>query len=1008
MNIPEQFEELLKNNQALYGAVISTIAKFEELLAKAEMTFFPEYTDHSHVHVQEVLDTIAFLIPKEVWTKNLLTPNDAATIILATLVHDSAMKLTKEGFVCLRGGKYNAIPNERFSDKPWPDLWDEFIREARLFDGKKLKSMFGSTDPVQRPEDSPTNWTEQDRLLIGEFLRRHHHRLAHEFALHGFPGKKEPLKFNEDVPDHIRDLAGIVARSHGMDLRNCIDVALDNEEKVEYSGVHVPYLMGLLRISDYFQVHSGRVSMVLWNLRSLQSSISKVEWEKHRSVINVSTKQQDPESIYINAIPKTVKTFFLLKNLFGDIQRELDSTWAVFGEIYGRFTDEGLNRLGLKVRRLYSNIDSKEKFSKKVDFIPEHLCLRTKDASVLELLIRPLYDNRPEYGIRELVQNSVDAVRELTDYQKTHTDLLPFEQQQQDTDVVVKIEESQDGDGGWFTIADNGIGMKVETIRDYFLTAGASFRQSDLWLRQHTDDGESRVLRSGRFGVGVLAAFLLGDEIQITTRHITSPVGLELSLKIDDEHIEAKKKNVPFGTKISIRISSKTMEVLIGNKEDTLFENKRWDWNWYVDSVPSIYYSILNKSFINDEYNKPLLNEQKLVHYFRSNEIHHPSYQKILWSWDIPVDICNGIKIEGIGNYRVERDYFPGLFSKSNKQELLLDGNRYSFSILKPNIAVYDANANLPLNLQRTNIIQNSLQFKKELLDDVCKDFIAYCLVNAPETPPWEKNLEQENKNNRFPGLLSTQTKYHFSPPRTFGYCLEGTFFLDICLVNELGIEKLLILPNEKEGIKLFSETTVHTNYGLFYYDYELEDLDFERETDNLEDWISHATGARSEPGFDDFDILQIVYVTGIRIILNSDIDYYAVNSATSSRSFIYQEQEEFWEDEPAIEEVGKYQIVQNGIFTDNSKSFEELYFAVEKTEISSAMLLQLLPKAYNSDTPSPIAEAWKLYIKTPYIPFENQQERQKRFSHAYEDLASYIEKWKKQKPLHPKKVVDK
>ena len=62
-----------------------------------------------------------------------------------------------------------------------------------------------------------------------------------------------------------------------------------------------------------------------------------------------------------------------------------------------------------------------------------------------------------------------------------------------------------------------GIGMTSSVVLEYFLRAGASFRRSDAWRQQHElAPGESRILRSGRFGVGALAAFLLGDEIEVS------------------------------------------------------------------------------------------------------------------------------------------------------------------------------------------------------------------------------------------------------------------------------------------------------------------------------------------------------------------------------------------------------------------------------------------------------------------------------------------------------------
>ena len=84
--------------------------------------------------------------------------------------------------------------------------------------------------------------------------------------------------------------------------------------------------------------------------------------------------------------------------------------------------------------------------------------------------------------------------------------------------------------------------MKDSTIRDYFLRAGASFRNCDTWAKEYTDaQGRPEVPRSGRFGVGAFAAFLLGSEIGISTRHVTEPVGYTFVARKDTEIIEIRR-----------------------------------------------------------------------------------------------------------------------------------------------------------------------------------------------------------------------------------------------------------------------------------------------------------------------------------------------------------------------------------------------------------------------------------------------------------------------------------
>jgi len=69
----------------------------------------------------------------------------------------------------------------------------------------------------------------------------------------------------------------------------------------------------------------------------------------------------------------------------------------------------------------------------------------------------------------------------------------------QEFDVMVELLEQ---DGLIISFRDSGIGMTPDVVRDYFLRAGASFRDSRRWKQEFTaSDGSSQIRRSGRFGV---------------------------------------------------------------------------------------------------------------------------------------------------------------------------------------------------------------------------------------------------------------------------------------------------------------------------------------------------------------------------------------------------------------------------------------------------------------------------------------------------------------------------
>ena len=146
ISIPSRVGELLAQDARHDGCVKLTLVEFEPLVRDNKLTFFPEYTDHGIDHIEGVMRTAEALIRDEAWP--VLTPADAMGLVLACLLHDVAMHLTLDGFVAL------VIPDTEWhvvaelGDRPWPELWAEFSLEAKRFDDRKLKNLFGSTDLV--------------------------------------------------------------------------------------------------------------------------------------------------------------------------------------------------------------------------------------------------------------------------------------------------------------------------------------------------------------------------------------------------------------------------------------------------------------------------------------------------------------------------------------------------------------------------------------------------------------------------------------------------------------------------------------------------------------------------------------------------------------------------------------------------------------------------------------------------------------------------------------------
>jgi molecular chaperone HtpG len=764
VNIPHTFEEKLRKDQRLAGTVYTTVSTFAEILQENKLVFFEEYTDHGIRHIESVIRGGERLV-KEETLKYILTPTDIGYYILAVILHDLGMHLSFEGFQRLLTGDFDDVKVTHFDQLTWKEEWNNFLIEAKRFSGKQLIKLFGNDkvileDPSNKKKDELTG---VDRKLVGEFIRRHHSRLAHEIALKGMPGT-EILSFARQLDTEERDLIGLIARSHGKSLRASIEyIELKNgkENLKILLDCHFPFLMVLLRLSDYLQIDSSRSSFnLVLKLKTFQSPYSALEHDIHNSIRNVENRyQDDPERIFVHSTPKNAQTHVKVISLVRDIQKEFDQSWAVLGELYGNFQEKP----EIKYRRILCNLEKLTDFSK-LSYIPQVFNLKANE-DIIKLLIEPLYGKNAKYGIRELVQNAVDACKEREiveggDYQPG-----------------IQIKVWCDGEY-FFQVTDNGKGMSLKEIEQYFLTAGASFRSSLDWKTIFTDEkGNSKVHKIGRFGIGVLASFLIGDELIVKTRSKDSKIGYEFTTTLLTDQIQiSPSENVNVGTSITIRSTAEIIKTLLKNLDgDSYTTDVNWN-EWYQLPYPKIEYNIFGNKTETQRPALPLTTDVN-PHW---NAISTDEYSPIMWTydgqWTRTKLFCNGVVIP-YNNISEHLDL--GIFTNY------------------PVISIFDRNGNLPLALDRKSLTA-SVGFSHELKEDIYKDMISMLLMLEPITRVDDAQIQLSNQSLNYPGIGENRSApYHsYGPGNYLNFPSEEYFqkgvpynrcFLDQLLVSKKG-----------------------------------------------------------------------------------------------------------------------------------------------------------------------------------------------------------------------------
>ena len=735
LNIPKQFSDLL-NGSDFAGPVYDFATKTSTILSDNKLPFFPNYTDHGVQHVERVLETISQnLVPDDVF--DLMTERDAAVIVTASLLHDIAMHLRQKGFLDLIRGRteLNPIawfdtPGKTYSlDGKWDDEWASFVSEVQRFNDRRFADILGrvpNADSLRHwgledlPDD-PGLWSEVDCLLIGEFLRRHHGRLSHEIALYGFPGlsHEEFPPLSKTLPE-LANLSGVVARSHAISLREAAEyLKHQHRGDLRPRGVLVVYHMALLRVSDFLQLDASRAPRLLFKLRSPQIRKTVDEWNKHGAVVHISFAHEDPEAIKIELDQRhSLRTHILISDLLSDLQLELDTSSAVLSEVYGPRTEDRLNIVRLKKSRVDSNCNDVALLGA-LPYIPTEARLDA-DPRLLSLMIEPLYGFFPEVAVRELVQNAIDAVLECRHHcQRRGLQFEDLNFHNQDCDVLVDIERQEDG--SWvLSVIDKGIGMKPETITSYFLRAGASLRESQAWRDLFVNqEGRAEVSRSGRFGIGVFAAFLVGNSLDIATRHVDETQGVHFVATRENEAIELLKADTPVGTSISIRLSNAAAQWV-----EKHLDGKSWD--WFALENPSVKRQMTVGGQRTMLEQAIVLDPERMAGARAGWGLIQPAgFGPIVWGSAKE----GSLFLNGIAIGRVE---------KSNSDSNKLSHWEYSwndnFPFSKPLLAVSDPEAALPLALLRDRL-SGPLPFEHELKEDILLDFIAFSLVSAPREP---------------------------------------------------------------------------------------------------------------------------------------------------------------------------------------------------------------------------------------------------------------------------------
>ena len=162
--------------------------------------------------------------------------------------------------------------------------------------------------------------------------------------------------------------------------------------------------------------------------------------------------------------------------------------------------------------RRVAGVDHPERLAQYIqtaDWHPIHAAVHLSDLPnvIRSLGGEELYGKDPTVPLRELIQNSNDAIRARRCYEG-----------RQDTFGEVAVELLEDSGSFLLRVQDNGIGMSKRVLTQYLLDFGASF-----WTRPQVQEEFPGLLSSGfrstgKYGIGFFSVFMASDKVKIVSR----------------------------------------------------------------------------------------------------------------------------------------------------------------------------------------------------------------------------------------------------------------------------------------------------------------------------------------------------------------------------------------------------------------------------------------------------------------------------------------------------------
>ncbi|QNN41117.1 HD domain-containing protein [Pedobacter roseus] len=430
---------------------------------------FPEYTPHDeHYHLKRLFYVADQMLGDDV-IENM---NATELFLLASCLygHDWGMAVSEDEKESICSGKK--------TENHIHLLDDEALRFKEFCKNKNI---------------------EADKITISDW--QEYVRLTHAFR----SGKRIKQYFGS-ISSGIAEFGARICEGHWLDFDIIDDyTSYPTDASIHLEIVNVKALTIYVRLVDLLDLGEDRTPFILWKFVAPRNNFSKLEWAKHRALQPVTfPKYQLSRLIQVDGSTNDQNVYMSIL----DLKRYVDMQFRQCQDI--------LNRINHSYHKLnISHIDWRIAAR---GFEPIAIQFEFDRIRMFDILSDDIYRSNPYVFIRELMQNSIDAIsmrkeilekKGLTFIPKIQVDIT-------ETEIYYIVQ-----------ISDNGIGMDEYVVRNYLAVAGKSYYRSIDFRKEGLNMDPI-----SRFGIGVLSCFMTSDFLEIETLKDPNTTKTQESLRI--------------------------------------------------------------------------------------------------------------------------------------------------------------------------------------------------------------------------------------------------------------------------------------------------------------------------------------------------------------------------------------------------------------------------------------------------------------------------------------------